>query len=242
MANINLERRSQIGTARRNKTRQGIVDAAARLFAQHGFDAPTTDDLVAEAGVARGTFYGHFDTKEELMRCVAREFVDGIERGFSELLEGIDDPAQRIALRIRFLCEKAVESSTWGWLVIRIIPTGPLGTSSRHGFLKDLTSGSESGQLRIRSVQSALDLIQGTVIMGTRTVLVGTSKSGSHIDDLLVSILIALGIPLRSAEKLAAGSKSSYRKSLQRQGSPAREVVPADANSPRSRSAGKTVL
>jgi len=211
MATINLERRSQIGLERREKTRRLILEAAFRVFAERGYEAPTTDDLVAEAGVARGTFYGYFETKEEVMRCVARDFVDSIEAGFATLLNGIADPAERVALRIRFLCEKSVASPPWGWLIIRSVPTGPLGTTSRQGFLHDLAAGLESGQFEIPSVQAALDLVQGAVIMGVRTMLVDKSTATVHVDDILSSILRGLGVPGRRTRALCDRSRKAYR-------------------------------
>ncbi|WP_263262186.1 TetR/AcrR family transcriptional regulator [Pseudomonas sp. RIT-PI-S] len=50
----------------RDHTRQRILDSAARLFALHGFDAISLDDLMADAGLTRGAFYHHFRTKTEL--------------------------------------------------------------------------------------------------------------------------------------------------------------------------------
>ena len=211
MATINLERRSQIGQARREKTRRQILEAAFRVFAERGYEAPTTDDLVAEAGVARGTFYGYFETKEEIMRCVARVFVDSIEAGFATLLNGIADPGERVALRIRFLCEKSVASPSWGWLIIRSVPTGPLGTRSRQAFLHDIASGLESGQFEVPSVQAALDLVQGAVIMGVRTMLVDSSLSSVHVDDILSSILRGLGASARRTLTLCRKSRAAYR-------------------------------
>lgn len=50
----------------RERTRQRILDSAARLFALRGFDAVGLDDLMADAGLTRGAFYHHFRTKTEV--------------------------------------------------------------------------------------------------------------------------------------------------------------------------------
>ena len=52
---------------KKRATRQRIVAAATRLFAEQGFDAPTVDLISAEADVAKGTIYNYFDTKEALL-------------------------------------------------------------------------------------------------------------------------------------------------------------------------------
>lgn len=50
-----------------------IEAAAAPLFAERGYDAVSTDDLVAAAGISRPTFYAHFASKRELYRELLRK-------------------------------------------------------------------------------------------------------------------------------------------------------------------------
>jgi TetR/AcrR family transcriptional repressor of nem operon len=51
---------------KRDRTRQRILDSAARLFSLRGFDGVSLDDLMTEAGLTRGAFYHHFRTKTEV--------------------------------------------------------------------------------------------------------------------------------------------------------------------------------
>lgn len=44
-----------------------ILDAAGELFAQKGFDGTSTNDILEKVGIARGTLYYHFKSKEEIM-------------------------------------------------------------------------------------------------------------------------------------------------------------------------------
>ena len=53
-------------TDQRDTTRERILESAARLFAQKGFDKVGIDDLMAEAGLTRGAFYSYFRTKADL--------------------------------------------------------------------------------------------------------------------------------------------------------------------------------
>jgi len=48
------------------KTRQRIVESAWRLFNRHGFAGVSIDEIMADAGLTRGGFYNHFNTKDEL--------------------------------------------------------------------------------------------------------------------------------------------------------------------------------
>ncbi len=53
------------------KTREKIVSAAIELFAKKGFDKTTVDEIVNRAGVAKGTFYLYFKSKDDLVKEVA---------------------------------------------------------------------------------------------------------------------------------------------------------------------------
>src|SRR5690242_18466094 len=53
--------------------RSDIISAALRLFAAKGFAATRLDDVAEAAGIAKGTVYLYFETKEELFRDVVRQ-------------------------------------------------------------------------------------------------------------------------------------------------------------------------
>ena len=48
--------------------RNEILDAAAELFKQKGFDGTSTGDILEKVGIARGTLYYHFKSKEDIMK------------------------------------------------------------------------------------------------------------------------------------------------------------------------------
>lgn len=64
------------------RTREAILDAAERLFAERGFEATSLSDVGAMAGVSRGTPGYFFGSKEELYRAV-------IQRCFQEVREAV---------------------------------------------------------------------------------------------------------------------------------------------------------
>ena len=58
------------------ETKQKIYDAAKVLMDKHGYDAVSIDDIVREAGVARGSFYVYFLSKEDLLVYLVFEGAD----------------------------------------------------------------------------------------------------------------------------------------------------------------------
>lgn len=58
-------------------TRARIVEAARILFNRHGFEDVTIDMVMASAGLTRGGFYAHFDSKEALFAQAVASFLMG---------------------------------------------------------------------------------------------------------------------------------------------------------------------
>jgi AcrR family transcriptional regulator len=82
---------AQLGLRERKKqkTRQAILEAASRLFAERGFDAVTVAEIAREAEVTEPTVFSHFPTKEDLffsgLASVEARLVDAVrDRGPGE--------------------------------------------------------------------------------------------------------------------------------------------------------------
>jgi AcrR family transcriptional regulator len=67
-----------------DETRVQLFDAAISVFAGRGYRAATVDEIVAQAGLSKGTFYWHFASKEELFAALLEERID---RPARELME-----------------------------------------------------------------------------------------------------------------------------------------------------------
>jgi AcrR family transcriptional regulator len=62
-------------SARKAETRSRLLDAAARVYAKHGFGGATLDEVAAEAGFTKGAVYGHFGSKENLLLALLEEHL-----------------------------------------------------------------------------------------------------------------------------------------------------------------------
>jgi TetR/AcrR family transcriptional regulator, transcriptional repressor for nem operon len=61
------------------QNRERILDAAAQLFRERGFDGIGVADLMKEAGLTHGGFYGHFSSKDDLIaQASARELTSSL--------------------------------------------------------------------------------------------------------------------------------------------------------------------
>lgn len=63
--------------ARSREKRDEILKAGVRLFVERGYDATTSDDIAAAAGVSVGTFYNYFRNKKQVLITLALEQAEG---------------------------------------------------------------------------------------------------------------------------------------------------------------------
>lgn len=77
-------------------TRERIIDSAARLFNSRGYHQTSIIDIAQEAGVAKGSVYYHFPSKDQLLVSVIEEGVRLIQETIDARTAGVDDPAERL--------------------------------------------------------------------------------------------------------------------------------------------------
>ena len=63
-----------------------ILDVAEELFAERGFDGTSTKDILEKAGIARGTLYYHFKSKEDILDGVINRMIDQMAEMASEIV------------------------------------------------------------------------------------------------------------------------------------------------------------
>jgi AcrR family transcriptional regulator len=185
--------RQRIGQARRERTRARLVEAALRVFARRGPDAPSIDDLVAEAGIARGSFYNCFETRDHLLTAVAIRAAEAIQAGHLPF-RALPDPADRVACEVRGFIRTAGADPVLGWAVVRMaVVAAPLGETMRAHLSDDLRQGMESGRFAVPSLVAARDLVLGLGIMGMRAVLQGEAGA-EHAEAIAELVLRGLGV------------------------------------------------
>jgi AcrR family transcriptional regulator len=73
------------------RTRAALIRAGRTLFAERGFAATSTEELVRTAGVTRGALYHHFRDKRELFEAVYEDVERSLVEEVTRSLEGASD-------------------------------------------------------------------------------------------------------------------------------------------------------
>lgn len=80
----------------RTLTRLAIITAAAKLFASQGFEKTTVDEVAAEAGIAKGTIFYNFKTKDEIFLSVLKQGIENLTDLARERSEGGTTPIEKM--------------------------------------------------------------------------------------------------------------------------------------------------
>jgi AcrR family transcriptional regulator len=170
------------------------------VFAEKGVDAPVIDDFIRAAGVARGTFYNHFANTEELLEAATKMLEDNVMRWTLASIGEIKDPALRFATGVRLWLRWSQSDKVGCGFVVRSRFRGPLVEQQLAADLKD---GLDAGKFKFTRVETARDLVVGTILEAMRRLL--TSRvTKAYTDDVARLILQGVGVNTREADRLMA--------------------------------------
>jgi AcrR family transcriptional regulator len=199
VAKIDLAKRAEIGRAKSAKTREQLLAAARSLYAKQAVESVTVEDIVREAGVAKGTLYVHFKNIEAVQMAVA----DELTQTFVDLLQPrraiFRDPIERIADGCHTFLHQATLNQKWGGLVARYAWSFPtVGSAARSLLTDDLHQAAR--QKRISQISSELGtaIVVGIVLQVMRSASERDVQS-SDVQFAIVAILQALGVTRREA-------------------------------------------
>jgi AcrR family transcriptional regulator len=133
--------------ARRNRER--ILSAAEKVFAEKGA-AASTDEVAVRAGVAVGTVFRHFPTKDDLLRAIVKALLARLTDKLDELIAR-GDPATAFFQFFTHMVEQAAAQKTVAQLLAETgvaVPVAEPVQGLRQAIEALLTSGQQAGAIR----------------------------------------------------------------------------------------------
>jgi AcrR family transcriptional regulator len=216
MAKVNRARRAQIGRDRSARTHLELIEAARTLYAGRPFDSVTVDDVVAAAGVAKGTFYVHFNSLAELQSRIA----DDLTRELDDLVQpsrlALDDPIERIAAGCAAFISQALNDPAWGALVVRGASAMPnIAGVTRKRLAEDIRRAARDKHLGNVPPELALDFVIGIVLSAMHS---ASEKrlSPEQAPAVVAGILRAIGVAPVKAPAVAQRAMSVVKGSAKR--------------------------
>ena len=117
-----------------NKTKIKIIEAFLKEISENGYSVATMDDISSNAGVAKGTLYYHFKSKEEMFKYCVFEGLNSIKEKIQTNIEEEDDES----LKLRALCESHFDAVKENKELVKIIISQLGGSEIRHIELRKL--------------------------------------------------------------------------------------------------------
>ena len=101
------------------RTRSALIAAGFDLLAERPIDAIPIDDVVARAGVAKGSFFNHFVDKPAFAAAIAAEVRLDLEDQVTRANTGVTNPIERIANGMRIAAEFAIQDPKRAAVLVR---------------------------------------------------------------------------------------------------------------------------
>lgn len=194
--------RSSVAAARRARTREKLLAAAARVVSELGETRARIDDFIAAAGISRGSFYNYYSTREQLLADLWARVGSEPFYEIQQLSQRILDPAERLATEARLVLLRATREPIWGWLVYSMSASKQVPQDLLSYPRPDLILGHRQGRFQFSNLDCANDL----VVSALRRALLGVlerDREDGYVSGIVALLLRALGLDHKEAEAIA---------------------------------------
>ena len=103
----------------REATRQKLLDAAVRLFAEHGYQGTSVEDVAEAAGFSKGAVYYNFDSKDELFEALVEANIALLVSSLESALDEAGTIDEKLKAAQRALAER--EASGRGLFELEVL-------------------------------------------------------------------------------------------------------------------------
>lgn len=197
-----------LSSPRAERTRAALLAAGRELLAERPIDAIAIDEVVARAGVAKGSFFNHFADKHAFGRAVAAAVREELEERVGATNMDVTDPLERLAGGMCAGLAFALEHPREAVIMLRNLE---IATSRDHwlnrGIVADLRLALDAGLVRPEAETSGvrywLGLCQMTMLNALERRL-GAAEAAERLAEMLLLGLTGLGASEARARAVAA--------------------------------------
>jgi AcrR family transcriptional regulator len=90
------------------ETRQQLMEVALQLFRDQGYDATTVKQITQAAGVAKGTFFNYFETKEAILPALAEWRFQELQKALTVARGAPASPVARIKMTLCLVTKESI--------------------------------------------------------------------------------------------------------------------------------------
>jgi AcrR family transcriptional regulator len=191
---------------RKARTREALIDAAVTLIAAGRGERASIQEITETADVGFGSFYNHFESKEELFRTASERLLERWGRTIDAACEGMTDPAEIFAVSFRISGRLGWTSQAMARFLVGYgldVIDADLGLAPRA--LRDIKAGQASGRFTIGNAGVALSAVAGALLgMLRQRVSRQRGVRVDVVDDTAQALLRMLGVAPEEAARLVS--------------------------------------
>jgi len=182
------DHRPRVAAERRARMRRKLVESALLVFAEKGVDSSVIEDVIAAAGVSRGTFYNYFRTNQEILVAAIEELGNELVDMIESRVEALPSPAERLFTGLRLYLGAAGRFPLFARFITRVGPQAVGPDNLVYKYIPiHLAEGIKAGEFVDAPVGVTLDMIVGAGLVAVARI------SARRVDDAyLVAMLLAL--------------------------------------------------
>jgi AcrR family transcriptional regulator len=189
---------------KRGRTRRRIFDATFKLIGHERGLSVRIEEICAEAGISRGTFYNYFTSLEELFQALALDLSHDFNHAVLATLAQIESSAERTNAAIQHYLKRARRDPAWGWAMVHLSASGPFfGAESYQACELTVSQGIKSGEFDLPNPTVGRDLLLGTILAAMISILRDSSGTRPQPKHIAHHLLRALGVPDTRARNIA---------------------------------------
>jgi AcrR family transcriptional regulator len=190
---------------RKARTRAALIRAAQTFIAEGRTHVPILE-ITQAADVGMGSFYNHFETKEELFDAAVESVMDSYGQLLDALTAGIEDPAEVFATSFRLagrLHRREPELS-------RVLLNNALRLLSSDDGLaprarRDIQAGVDAGRFKVDDVDLAVTMAAGALFCLGQLLHDQPDRDDAEAADRLAEDLLRMfGVPAKQAHRICA--------------------------------------
>lgn len=181
------------------RTRKALLDAGFDLLADRPIDAIAIDEVVARAGVAKGSFFNHFTDKQGFANAIGAAVRLELEGRVGAANAGVADPVGRLAGGMRVAVEFALTDRKRAIVMLRGLESSTgMGHELNQGIRADIEALDRAGLARPEAARTGVRYWLGLCQIAQVNVIErrpDRSDAAERLREMLVLGLAGLGVP-----------------------------------------------
>ncbi len=198
------DHRPRVAAERRARMHRKLVESALLVFAETGVDASVIEDVIAAAGVSRGTFYNYFRTNAELLAAAIDELGNEVVDVIESRVKAMPSPAARLITGLRLYMDTARRFPLFARFIARAGPQAIGPDNLIYKYIPiHIAEGIEAGEFVDAPVRVGLDMVVGAGLVAVARISAGRADD-AYLGALMSALTRSLGLEKNRAEALVS--------------------------------------